>query len=45
VLGDPSLAARLVAAGDGRAAEFAMDTLAERYLDLYDELLHRPRSR
>lgn len=42
VLDDPSLAARLVAAGDGRADEFAMDTLAERYLELYDQLLRRP---
>jgi len=45
VLDDPSLAARLVAAGDGRADEFAMDTLAERYLELYDQLLRRPRRR
>ena len=36
VLEDSSLADSLVAAGEARAAEFSMDRLAERYLDLYD---------
>jgi phosphatidylinositol alpha-mannosyltransferase len=36
VLEDPSLAATLVAGGEARAAEFSMDRLAERYLDLYE---------
>jgi phosphatidylinositol alpha-mannosyltransferase len=35
VLDDRSLAATLVAGGEARAAEFSMDRLAERYLDLY----------
>jgi phosphatidyl-myo-inositol alpha-mannosyltransferase len=35
VLDDSTLAHRLVTAGEGRAAEFSMDKLAERYLDLY----------
>lgn len=39
VLDDPALAARLVAAGEARAAEFSMERLAERYLELYGELL------
>jgi hypothetical protein len=29
---------RLVAAGELRAAEFAMDRLAERYVELYESL-------
>ncbi|MBV8981307.1 MAG: glycosyltransferase family 4 protein [Acidimicrobiia bacterium] len=37
VLERPTLAESLVASGEGRAAEFSMDLLAERYLDLYDE--------
>src|SRR5205807_7265183 len=36
VLERPSLAESLVASGDARAAEFAMDLLAERYLELYE---------
>jgi len=36
VLERPTMAEALVASGDARAAEFSMDTLAERYLDLYD---------
>jgi phosphatidylinositol alpha-mannosyltransferase len=36
VLECPSLAESLVASGDARAAEFSMDLLAERYLELYD---------
>jgi phosphatidylinositol alpha-mannosyltransferase len=35
VLGDPSMGRRLVAAGETRASEFAMDRLAEKYLELY----------
>ncbi|MBW3649514.1 MAG: glycosyltransferase family 4 protein [Actinobacteria bacterium] len=35
VLGDGSLRRRLVEGGDARAAEFSMDRLAERYLELY----------
>lgn len=38
VLGDGALARRLSEAGEARAAEFSMDRLAERYLDLYDDL-------
>jgi phosphatidylinositol alpha-mannosyltransferase len=38
VLTDSRLAESLTAAGDGRAAEFAMDRLAERYVELYDAL-------
>jgi phosphatidylinositol alpha-mannosyltransferase len=38
VLTDPSRAASLVAAGEVRAAEFAMDRLAERYAELYDSV-------
>ena len=36
VLGDGRLAARLVAAGEVRAAEFSMERLAVRYTELYD---------
>jgi phosphatidylinositol alpha-mannosyltransferase len=36
VLEHPTLAESLVASGEARAAEFSMDLLAERYLDLYD---------
>lgn len=35
VLADGELAARLVAGGERRAAEFSMDALAERYVSLY----------
>jgi phosphatidylinositol alpha-mannosyltransferase len=38
VLGDPSMGRRLVAAGETRAGEFAMDRLAERYVELYSTL-------
>ncbi|MBV9284748.1 MAG: glycosyltransferase, partial [Acidimicrobiia bacterium] len=37
VLERPTLAEALVASGEARAAEFSMDLLAERYLDVYDE--------
>lgn len=39
VLDDTALADRLVAAGELRAAEFSMDRLAERYLELYGQVL------
>jgi len=39
VLERPSLAESLVASGDARAAEFSMDLLAERYLDLYENAI------
>jgi phosphatidylinositol alpha-mannosyltransferase len=35
VLERPTLAESLVESGNGRAAQFSMDVLAERYLDLY----------
>ncbi|MBV8983984.1 MAG: glycosyltransferase family 4 protein [Acidimicrobiia bacterium] len=37
VLERPTLAEALVASGEARAAEFSMDLLAERYLNVYDE--------
>jgi len=45
VLEDPSVAADLVASGEERAAEFSMDRLAERYLEIFAEVLARPRRR
>lgn len=36
LLAEPQLAASLVAGGEARAAEFSMDRLADRYLELYD---------
>ena len=41
LLDDPSLAARLVEAGTARAANFSMERLAARYVDLYESLLAR----
>jgi phosphatidylinositol alpha-mannosyltransferase len=41
VLEEPGLARCLVAAGQARAAEFSMDRLAERYLDLYAQAIER----
>lgn len=38
VLEDGSKAARLIAAGEQRATEFAMDRLAELYTDLYEQV-------
>jgi hypothetical protein len=38
VLEDSQLSARLVAAGEQRAGEFAMDRLAERYVELYSRI-------
>jgi phosphatidylinositol alpha-mannosyltransferase len=37
VLEEPQVALSLVAGGDARAAEFSMDRLAERYLELYEQ--------
>jgi phosphatidylinositol alpha-mannosyltransferase len=45
VLDDRALADRLVEAGRARADELSMDRLAERYVDIYDELLSRARRR
>ena len=39
LLTDRCLADSLVAAGERRAAQFAMENLARRYLDLYETLL------
>jgi phosphatidylinositol alpha-mannosyltransferase len=39
VLTDSSAAAALVSSGEARAAEFSMDGLAERYVELYESLL------
>jgi phosphatidylinositol alpha-mannosyltransferase len=36
---DPELRARLVAAGAERAGGFAMSTLADRYLEIYERLV------
>ena len=36
---DPRLSARLVAAGADRAAQYSMDALADRYVDLYERAL------
>ncbi|MFP3906256.1 MAG: glycosyltransferase family 4 protein [Acidimicrobiales bacterium] len=41
VLDDSSCAAALVEAGTDRALEFSMDSLAEHYLDRFDEILAR----
>ena len=40
VLERPSLAESLVAFGDARAAQFSMDLLAERYLELYERAIN-----
>jgi phosphatidylinositol alpha-mannosyltransferase len=39
VLQHPTMAESLVASGDARAAEFSMDVLAERYVELYERAL------
>ena len=39
VLDDASLAARLADAGDARAARFSMESLADRYLEVYEAAL------
>ena len=44
-LGDPDLAARLRAAGRERADSFAMSRLADRYLEIYRELIEARRQR
>jgi phosphatidylinositol alpha-mannosyltransferase len=41
VLTDSRLAESLAVAGDIRAAEFAMDRLAERYVELYSQVTGR----
>jgi phosphatidylinositol alpha-mannosyltransferase len=41
VLTEPGTAASLVASGEGRAAEFSMDRLAEIYVGLYERVLGR----
>ena len=41
VLDDPAFAARLVAAGEERAAEFSMERLAETYVELYERVATR----
>jgi hypothetical protein len=41
VFEEPELRASLIAGGEARAAEFSMDSLAERYLELYDQARHR----
>jgi phosphatidylinositol alpha-mannosyltransferase len=41
LLGDPARRERLAAAGERRADRFAMRTLAERYLDIYEEIIER----
>ena len=38
-LADRDLRAKLVAAGEERAAEFSMDRLADRYVELYEQVL------
>ncbi|MGI9023338.1 MAG: glycosyltransferase family 4 protein [Acidimicrobiales bacterium] len=43
VLREPSTAATLVAGGEARAASFAMDRLAERYVPLYETAMARAR--
>jgi phosphatidylinositol alpha-mannosyltransferase len=45
VLSEPALAASLVANGTGRADDFSMDTLAVRYVELYERLRHPAGSR
>ena len=42
VLDDATLASALVEAGDARAAELSMDRLAERYVEVYQQVLSRP---
>lgn len=42
VLADRATAERLVASGTGRAQQFSMDTLADRYLELYERVSTPP---
>jgi phosphatidylinositol alpha-mannosyltransferase len=42
VLFDPTRADRLRRAGDQRASEFSMRTLAHRYLEIYEEIVDDP---
>jgi phosphatidylinositol alpha-mannosyltransferase len=39
VLDEPQLAASLIAGGEARAAEFSMDRLADRYIELYQRAM------
>ena len=39
VIGDPELSTRLRTAGDARAEEFAMTSLADRYLEIYRSII------
>jgi glycosyltransferase involved in cell wall biosynthesis len=39
VMGDDAHASRLVASGIARAAGFSMTSLADRYVDLYEEAI------
>jgi phosphatidylinositol alpha-mannosyltransferase len=41
MLGDPARRERLAAAGERRADRFAMRSLAERYLEIYEEIIER----
>ncbi len=41
VLEEPQVAASLIAGGEARAAEFSMDHLAERYVELYEQATRR----
>jgi phosphatidylinositol alpha-mannosyltransferase len=43
VLDEPDTARALVAGGDARAAEFSMERLADRYLELYERAIAAPR--
>jgi phosphatidylinositol alpha-mannosyltransferase len=45
VLDDRALAARLVEAGEARAAAFSMERLAERYLGIYESVVARQHGR
>jgi phosphatidylinositol alpha-mannosyltransferase len=45
VLEDRSLGERLAIAGEARAGDFAMDRLAERYVQIYAEITRHPRCR
>lgn len=45
ILTDSELADGLVTSGEERAAQFSMDRLADRYMELYERTLHRPDDR
>ncbi len=44
-LTDAALRSRLVASGEERAIYFSMDRLADRYIELYEQVLHMPDGR